>query len=206
MGIRSRRTRTPHRSLAFSLLLIALGATTIPASAQQEEPNPARTGFYLGPGLALGIPLSLEKAFQDMTLQSVDVQPGFGIRGIAGYRAHARVAAEVEVEYLFTDFKAKVANTGNFDTTPLLLTGNAKGFILTGTIQPYIIAGAGVMDADVQNVGSSTEFAARFGGGLDVYATDHIVLGFDLTYVLPTGKLKDLDYLSIGLFTLQYRF
>ncbi len=51
----------------------------------------------------------------------------------------------------------------------------------------------------------STEFAARFGIGLDVYVVDGLAVTFDTSYLLPAGPLEDLDYLAIGL-GLQYRF
>ena len=39
-----------------------------------------------------------------------------------------------------------------------------------------------------------TDFAARFGAGFEVYATEHIVINLDASYVLPTGSLEDFDY------------
>jgi opacity protein-like surface antigen len=51
----------------------------------------------------------------------------------------------------------------------------------------------------------TTEFAMRFGGGLEFYATKHIVLTLDTDYVLPFGDLENLDYVTIG-WGLQYRF
>jgi hypothetical protein len=45
----------------------------------------------------------------------------------------------------------------------------------------------------------------RFGGGLDFYATEHVVLTLGIDYVLPFGDLEDLDYVSIG-WGLRYRF
>jgi hypothetical protein len=53
--------------------------------------------------------------------------------------------------------------------------------------------------------GRGTDFAARFGGGIDLYATKHVVLSVEAEYVLPTGDVKDLDYISIG-WGFQYRF
>jgi hypothetical protein len=45
----------------------------------------------------------------------------------------------------------------------------------------------------------------RFGGGLDFYLTESIVVSGEISYLMPTGKLDNLDYYSIGL-GLQYRF
>ncbi len=49
------------------------------------------------------------------------------------------------------------------------------------------------------------EVAARFGGGLDFYITENWVATGEVSYLMPTGKLDDLDYYSIGI-GLQYRF
>ena len=50
-----------------------------------------------------------------------------------------------------------------------------------------------------------TEYAARFGAGVDVYFGRHVGMEIGASYLLPTGDLDDLDYVSgsIGLF---YRF
>jgi hypothetical protein len=49
------------------------------------------------------------------------------------------------------------------------------------------------------------DFAMRFGGGIDLYATKHIVVSAESSYVLPFEGLEDFDYVSIGL-GLEYRF
>jgi opacity protein-like surface antigen len=49
------------------------------------------------------------------------------------------------------------------------------------------------------------EIALRFGGGLDFYLTENIVVSAEASYLMPTGKLNGLDYYSIGV-GLQYRF
>jgi hypothetical protein len=41
-------------------------------------------------------------------------------------------------------------------------------------------------------------FTARFGGGVDFYVFEKWALTLDATYVLPTGKLEDLRYVSLG--------
>jgi hypothetical protein len=52
---------------------------------------------------------------------------------------------------------------------------------------------------------SYTDFVFRFGGGFDIYATDHIVVNFDANYLAPMG-----DASGVGMFTvgggIEYRF
>ncbi len=62
----------------------------------------------------------------------------------------------------------------------------------------------GLLHADSGPV-DETDFAGRVGGGIDIYATENIVVTLDATYVVPTGDVDDLDYLSIG-WGVQYRF
>ena len=75
---------------------------------------------------------------------------------------------------------------------PFLYTGIGVGWVeLTGN------SGAGKVDA--------TDFIARFGGGLDLYLTEHLALQVSSSYVLPTGDLDNLAYVSL-VFGLQYRW
>jgi hypothetical protein len=150
-----------------------------------------------------------------------------------GYRMHPRVAAEAQWEWLApSDIALKLSdsNTGEFltedsalEVQSWIVTANLKGYILTkGDLQPYLLLGAGIISGEVDGKtikdeagsvvhdfsalsGDSFSFVGRMGGGLDYYFTPHLVGVIDLTYVLPTGNLKDFAYISGGL-GLQYRF
>jgi opacity protein-like surface antigen len=156
----------------------------------------------------------------------LDVDASLGINGRVGYRFHPHFSAELLVEWLdgfdadlsITDVSLTPPVSIDFATIeiePWVITGNVKGHLLTGRYQPYLLAGAGVMTAKVKlkdslGLGASesdrlTDFAARFGGGIDVYLTENIVLTAGADYVLPTGDVKDLDYVSID-WGFQYRF
>jgi opacity protein-like surface antigen len=117
----------------------------------------------------------------------------------------------------------------NFDIEleSLVLTTNVKGHLLTGRYQPFVLAGVGFMrmeskakditsgdalevpDPDRKRAADASEIwvevAMRFGGGLDFYLTENVVVSAEASYLMPTGKLDDLDYYSIGV-GLQYRF
>jgi len=62
---------------------------------------------------------------------------------------------------------------------------------------------------ELTDLGASTDRIlwelARFGGGLDFYITESIVASAGVDYLLPTGDVEDLDYVSFG-WGLQYRF
>ena len=115
----------------------------------------------------------------------------------------------------------------DFELESLVFTTNVKGHLLTGRYQPFVLAGVGFMrmeskardttskaalDAPDPNRDRAAdagdiwvEVALRFGGGLDFYLTENIVVSAEGSYLMPTGKLDDLDYYTFGL-GLQYRF
>ena len=88
---------------------------------------------------------------------------------------------------------------------------NSKAYLLTGRIQPFLLVGAGFMHFDAKDAldlnlsVNGDAFAARFGGGLDVYLSPNVVIALDGSYVLPTGDADGLNYVSWSL-GLQYRF
>ena len=98
-----------------------------------------------------------------------------------------------------------------------MVTANVKGYFLTGRYQPFLLVGGGGMTAESKvklqspggGVASASErlngFAMRFGGGIDLYATKHVVVSVGADYVLPFSDLEDLDYVSIG-WGFEYRF
>ncbi|MBW1685897.1 MAG: hypothetical protein JRS35_12650, partial [Deltaproteobacteria bacterium] len=101
------------------------------------------------------------------------------------------------------------------EVEPLVLTANMKEYLFKDRFQPYAVLGIGVMaahieikdtaDFDVSGCDLPRGFAARFGGGVDLYVTEHFVLNTEIRYVLPTGDVEGLDMISLG-WGLQYRF
>jgi hypothetical protein len=90
-------------------------------------------------------------------------------------------------------------------------TANGKLFLATRELQPFLLAGAGALYAHLEDglgLGLSVSAvgpAMRFGGGVDFYFTESIVVSVESSYVLPFGDVADLDYVSLG-FGVQYRF
>ena len=52
---------------------------------------------------------------------------------------------------------------------------------------------------------SYLDFTFRFGGGVDLYATDHIVVNVGASYLLPLGQVGGTDVFTIG-GGIEYRF
>jgi opacity protein-like surface antigen len=160
----------------------------------------ARNGAYIGLGGNYAIEM-----FDDNSPTGARTDNSGGIHAKAGYRFSPRAAAELRYEW-FNEFDL---DPGHIDAW--LISINAKGYILTGRWQPYGLVGLGFLHAD-GSAGNfagaahpSNGFAMRFGGGMDAYITEHIVVGPEFAYVLPTGSANDLDMLTVSL-GLTYRF
>ena len=101
-----------------------------------------------------------------------------------------------------------VSRVGRSDVDVWNLTANAKVYAPPWSNgQVYLLAGAGLMRQEVESSNSAddTDFAVRFGTGVEVWLTRHVVATVEALYILPTGTLDNLDYVSGGI-GLQYRF
>lgn len=179
-----------------------------PAHAQDF----ARSGPYLGVGVLGGTFTQLEDDLDEgLLFGEADVQDaslGFEVYG--GYRIVPNFALELEFEML-PQTEVEVLGTES-EQRVLDVTGNGKVFLLTERVQPYLLAGAGYMNAEIEvetilSSSSETEsaFVARFGGGVDIYLTESAVLSVGADYLLPTDDLDGLDHVTYG-GGLQYRF
>lgn len=207
---------------ALVVTLVCVAMTSVSNPNPDEDPY-LRRGWLLGASGSFGIPTGesdLESDLQSVAgpTASLSLDEGLGMSGRAGYRCHQYMGAEAEIEWI-DGFEGKVddSNLGRIatlDVEPLVATANVKGYFPFGRYQPYALLGAGAMIAednlkDLQNLGfrsdDATSFAMRFGAGLDVFATEHVVATLGIDYVLPLGDLENLDYVSIG-WGFEYRF
>lgn len=189
----------------------ALLAAPSVVAAQDKEPAPdyTRSGLYV---IAAGV-FAVENFDTGGNVRKDDT---FGADVRIGYRAHRHLAAELNYQYLDQfDLKKGAART---DLRMHAVTLNAKVFPAEllfpkwGRIQPYGLAGLGlaIADADTRNGvfsvdGTEVEFLLRFGGGIDVYLTEHISLIGELGYAIPTGDLDDEEFAPF-LVGAMYRF
>jgi len=188
----------------------------------EERGGFGRTGFYIGVGGALTKLLDADDALEDELSApfpvDVDVKYSFGANARGGYRFHSHFAAELEVGWhspFDADFGFGVTDVAKAKVEPWVVTANTKGYLFKDRFQPYAVLGIGAMTAelkfkDTAGLGLSkkerfTGFAARFGGGADMYITEHVVINAEIRYVLPTGSVSGLDMISFG-WGLQYRF
>lgn len=205
------------RLLACSLMALTLAAPTAYAqdageedlgeltsprprkktAAEEENTAPDRTGVYLGVGGSYNI--------EDFDVGGFGNGFGFNVR--AGRRMHPRVALELEIE----KFSGFDGNGAEYDAWQMGV--NAKGFVLTGKWQPFVLAGLGFAHGEVTqnnlppgpaNPKATEDFAMRFGGGLDWYFMDHVLATVDITYLVHAGDLSDFNVASLS-WGIQYR-
>jgi len=208
----SRKVSQARKRLGQLLSVAVLFSLPGVALADDAEGNYARSGWYLGAGGVgasfRGAESQLESAF---SVANADVDNSLGFNLSAGYRGHEHLAVEVAFELMDdTDVDLSGGETSSIDSWSLM--AYTKPYLMTGQIQPFVLAGLGIMQVRVSDPPglsidgpSATEFAVRFGGGVDFYATEHVVIAVGANYVLPTGDIKDFDYLAIE-WGLKYRF
>lgn len=216
-----------HRTLFTGAILLIGTLAFAPALSQAEEipsseDNPyARNGFYIGLAGSFGIDAAAEEELEKQSGLKLRIGEDIGLHARLGYRFHPRLAAEYQFEWITDvdiDVQAVPFGTGAFSLERWTNTANVKAYLATDTVQPFLLLGLGVMTVEIDGspvevmpgifqrlAVQKTDFAARFGAGLEVYATEQIVINLDASYVLPAGGLEDFDYVSIG-WGFQYRF
>jgi opacity protein-like surface antigen len=184
--------------LAISVAIACL--TGVAARAQDDDADGAqddefaRSGWYLG---AYGV--YAFEAYRGTGL--LDLDDSFGANFRIGYRGYEWLALEADIEWIRNFESHSPWGNGKIRT----LTGgvNAKLFPLSGRFQPYGLVGVNGMYVSVKDSPPGfdddvTDFAFRFGLGLDIYATRNVVLSLEGSYVWGVGDVRDRDYASTG--------
>lgn len=125
---------------------------------------------------------------------------GFNVRG--GYRLNEYWAFEGLYEY--GDFNAHDVLAGNHVQTNTFM-GGAKLILPLGRFQPYLSGSAGFVNANADKSlrrtnwdVDGTNFAGRFGGGVDLFATENVAIFLDASYTMPIKEVSDLYSFSFG--------
>jgi hypothetical protein len=192
-----------RRAAAVFMAMTAMCVSNL-ALAQEDY---SRAGCYLGLAGTVAFPLSAEDELAVLTGLSADVKESLGLHARAGCRGKW-AGGEVHFEWLEGfDVKVDGLDAGKVDGWALTLDGKlyplsaleGKLPALARRFQPFATVGFGYLTFDGPADFDDWDFAARFGGGLDVYVTRYIAVSVDTTYVLPvSSSLDGLDYLSIG--------
>lgn len=216
----SRARRTAGRIAALAGLVTAFAALPAWAAddeedaaeeeAEQEEVSEyAENGFYLVGAALYGYPTEqsqLEKRVEDVLSEPADagdLQGSFGVDGRLGYRIDPRAALEGQFTWIRSfDVRTRTA-TDDLSGEARFLTGtaNAKFFLLTHRIQPYLVLGLGYGWSEIDMQGgdeSDSGFVARAGAGVDLYGTRMVALNLEASYLLATGDVDPFDHIAIG--------
>jgi hypothetical protein len=145
-------------------------------------------------------------------LASLSAAPSYenalGLNFAAGLRVLRYVGLDLGLEYI-PSFDARSFAPADITTTLITINGRfylpGLGLGLSDRIQPFALTGAGVLIADTEITRFQSGFAARLGGGLDIWLNDSLALGLTATYVLTTSDVDGLDYVSLG-WGFQYTF
>ena len=176
----------------------------VPVHAAQPQVH--QRGAYAG----LGVVGGLEHFSRQ--LRGFGDSAGFNAR--LGYRFTDYFAAEGFYEYmdkfgLSQTFADGARAHASLTTHSFSLMGKIN-LPNVGNIQPFVSPGIGFLAADSAvrvdrgqrgfKVGDdSIAFAGRVNGGLDFLLTERLGLTLEAGYVMPTGNLSDLNYISFGL-------
>ena len=74
-----------------------------------------------------------------------------------------------------------------------------------GRVQPYLIAGVGVIAGDPDSDPYQLNGAFRMGAGLNVYVTEQIAIDAGSEWTVGTGFWSEASYMKFGL-GVQYNF
>lgn len=176
-----------------------------PAVMEEEEPDYARTGAYIGVGGNYAIEFFGGEGDGDLIGNSG------GLKAFVGYRVHQNVAVQLRYDRYFgfdTDDRGAAGDFGG-EYTAWALMADVKGYILTGRYQPYVIVGLGYIDFDSTNnrpvPDAGSGFGMRYGAGLDAHVTENIVMSPEVAWLQPYGDADDLAALTVGA-ALTYKF
>jgi len=201
--------------LRCSLLCVALvlGASTSVQAQYDAGQQPAKDDFGRAGGyLSLGAAGANAMFTDPYDTLSDDLSQAIVIGLRAGARANRFLAVDLSLDYSVRGFEYDdPGSAASIEARSLAGFGNLKLYPLGGRIQPFVLGGIGfVLGAlDCVDPGGNSvscfplsdqdiEFAGRAGGGLDVYLTRNFALTGEITYVIPTGDFKELNYLQYG--------
>lgn len=181
--------------VAAVISAVVLAGWAVTASAGGEY---GRSGPYVGAG---GV-YAIENIDAPAGISSVDDSWGYNIKG--GYRFNQIFALEAKWEqWLGFDYSPA------FDFDGWLVSASGKAFFSDGPIQPFVLAGLGMMGGQDSspNPGKRDvhELGVRFGAGMDFYASRNWAVSAEAGYVLGTGDLSGYDLIPISL-GVMYRF
>lgn len=137
----------------------------------------------------------------------LSVSGGLDMR--VGYRFHERVSTEMKFDWV-SAYAITQAGVETSEASNWMYALSAKLYLATESIQPYLLLGMGAYHLDYALPGTATRvdgtsFSPNFAGGLDYYIDWRWGLSAEVSYVIGTRQLNELDRVGIS-FGAFYRF
>jgi hypothetical protein len=118
---------------------------------------------------------------------------GIGASGRVGFRMSPQFAVEGMVEY-----SGDFVDASGIDLSATLLAANARYYMLTDRVQPYVTTGVGWGFANTNLISDESGFVGRFGGGLDFYISGSWGLTGEFAYNVASGDIDGFNYMTLG--------
>jgi len=159
-----------------------------------------REGFSVGLGGNVGAMVSVKDFETSVTTVESGTAGGLVLRG--GYRLPKWLGADLHFEWMNSDVDQRGVDPSiDIEADWITFTGDIKLILPRwANSEFFLTVGPGLMSMD-----GTTDYATRFGGGIDVYFTRSVGITLGAAYVMPIGALKKLDY-AVGEAVLFYRF
>lgn len=167
------------------------------AAGEEENLDPSRTGVYLGAGAVY--------AMQNFSGTGVNTDDSGAFNVRIGYRFIPRLATELHIES-YPGFDAgDGAGNDVGDINGWTVGGNARGYILTGKYQPFLLMGVNFLDMETNDSRAADPskqndgVAMRFGGGMEIYTFNKVALTADISYLLGLDETDGYDVVAFSL-------
>ena len=195
------------RTLVLAITLLSIPALATSALAEPADDDYGRPGFFAGAAMAVGNFTQIDDVYQSFTENKIKVDTEVGVNVRVGYRLMPLLGVEAQYEWLPGPDITETDVGEVLDSSTMMVSANAKLYLIRKELfQPYVLGGVGYLCGDDPEAdGRRRGFAARMGAGVDIYATRNIAVAVDVHYILPTGDVEDLDYVSVGV-GVQYLF
>jgi opacity protein-like surface antigen len=152
----------------------------------RDDPDFSRPAAYLGVGGTFAV--------EDFDTQGEHSDSG-SILFRAGYRGASFFAVEFLGEVL-PEFDGKGSPAR--DVSAFAVTVSGKLLAPLGRAEPYVAAGIGILDVDVDGRSRRDDFAFRGAAGIDIHLTRNWTLYGEAAYLLPAGDVDDFAYATLG--------
>jgi opacity protein-like surface antigen len=190
------------KKIASILAVISLVSVFFISSAFAQQAGKYYLGFYALYAMEnLDEGNTEDKFISDM---DVDFDDTWGIQLRGGYMFNEFLSGELMFEYI-SPFEANINNSYESDLDIINITVNAKAMWgITDSIVPYVLVGAGAMNAYEEITGPTyyeeTEWGlgARVGSGFDWFINSSFAVTFEAAYVLGFGNVDHVRYTNIA--------